>query len=126
MKEFMLLLLNKAGEKSGMPPEEHSAFVKECEVYIGQLKAEGKLLSAQPLVREGKIISGSEGKWTESPLESGKEIQVGYYSKRIPVSCTLGSFTQRSFCFNLLRLLNHITSLRLCVFARDISEVKSW
>jgi len=43
------------------------------------LKAAGKLKSAQPLVREGKMISGSKGDWTENNFTETKEVIVGYY-----------------------------------------------
>src|SRR5579862_1660573 len=79
VKEFMLLIRNQGGSKKDFSPEKHKEFVKKCETYIESLKREKKLLSAQPLVREGKIISGSEGKWNESLIDTTKEIQVGYY-----------------------------------------------
>jgi hypothetical protein len=33
--------------------------VKQCEAYIGELKGRGKLIAAQPLINEGRTISGS-------------------------------------------------------------------
>ena len=47
--------------------------------YIGNLTKDAKLKSAQPLVREGKIISGSKGAWKEGPFNETKEVIVGYY-----------------------------------------------
>jgi hypothetical protein len=79
MKEFMLLILNRGDSKRAMSAKQHTAFVKECEAYIAQLKKDGKLISAQPLVKEGKIVSGSEGSWKEISLQPNREIQVGYY-----------------------------------------------
>lgn len=52
---------------------------KKCEHYIGKLKKEGRLIAAQPLVRQGIIISGSDGVWQETPLNETHEVQVGYY-----------------------------------------------
>jgi len=40
---------------------------------------QGKLKSAQPLVREGKMISGSKGLWKETTFTESKEVIVGYY-----------------------------------------------
>jgi hypothetical protein len=37
------------------------------------------LKSAQPLVTEGKIISGSKGEWKDRPFNESKEVIVGYY-----------------------------------------------
>ena len=79
MKEFMLLIRNQIDHQSNWPAERHTEFVSKCEAYIGNLKKEGKLISAQPLVREGKIISGTKGTWNESSFNENKEVQVGYY-----------------------------------------------
>ena len=79
MPEFMLLVRNKADSQASWPPERHLAFVKQCEAYIGELKKNGKLIAAQPLIKEGRTISGSAAAWSEAPLDSGGLIQVGYY-----------------------------------------------
>jgi len=79
MKEYMLLIRNHDDHKENFPQELHKEFVQKCEVYIGNLKKEGKLIAAQPLVREGKIISGKTGDWKEEPFNETKEVQVGYY-----------------------------------------------
>jgi len=79
MKEFMLYIRNIGDQKSTLSPEQHLAFLKACEEYIGSLKQEKKLLAAQPLVRDGKMISGKEGQWKEEMIDPAKEIQVGYY-----------------------------------------------
>jgi hypothetical protein len=79
MKEFMLLIRNEIDHQATWPPEQHQQFLKECENYIGNLTKEGKLKSAQPLVREGKIISGSKDAWKEGPFNETREVIVGYY-----------------------------------------------
>ncbi len=79
MQEFMLRILNKLDHQSAWTPETHQQFLKSCESYIGDLKKEGKLISAQPLVREGKIIAGKTGSWNEIPFNEKEEVQVGYY-----------------------------------------------
>ncbi|MDP4263368.1 MAG: YciI family protein [Bacteroidota bacterium] len=79
MKEFMLLIRNEGDDKAGFSPEKHEQFVRECMVYIENLIKNGNLKSAQPLVREGKMISGSPGAWKEGPYNETKEILVGYY-----------------------------------------------
>jgi hypothetical protein len=79
MKEFMLLIRNEINHESEWSSEQRREFLKKCESYIDNLKKEGKLISAQPLVREGKIISGKKGSWTDVPFNEGKEVQVGYY-----------------------------------------------
>jgi len=61
MKEFMLLIRNEKDHQVGWSAKTHQQFLKACEYYIDDLKKQGKLKSAQPLVREGKMISGTKG-----------------------------------------------------------------
>ena len=82
MKEFMLLIRNEIDHQKGWSDDQHHRFLKSCEIYIDRLKKDGKLISAQPLVREGVIVSGSRGKWKEIPFNETKEVQVGYYHIR--------------------------------------------
>jgi hypothetical protein len=56
-----------------------SAISQSCETYIGKLMQDGKLKIAQPLLREGVIVSRSVGKWKEIPFNETKEVQIGYY-----------------------------------------------
>jgi hypothetical protein len=82
MREFMLLIRNAVDHQAEWSPQQHEQFLNKCETYIGNLKKEGKLVSAQPLVREGRIISRSEGSWKETPFNESSEVQVGYYHIR--------------------------------------------
>lgn len=79
MKEFMLIIRNLRNHDSEWSAEHREHFLKKCESYIGNLKTEGKLVAAQPLVREGKIISGKPGNWNDMPINDTADIQVGYY-----------------------------------------------
>jgi hypothetical protein len=79
MKEFMLLIRNQIDHQVEWTTEFHQSFLKKCELYITNLKNENKLISAQPLVREGTIISGTSGAWKEVPFNETREVQVGYY-----------------------------------------------
>jgi len=82
MKEFMLYIRNQGDAKAALSPDQHLAFVKKCEVYIGQLKSEDKLIAAQPIVREGFTISRNDNGWTKLAIDPSKEVQVGYYHIR--------------------------------------------
>lgn len=75
----MLLIRNTSEHTAEMSSEQHQQFLNACESYIGGLKKEGKLIAAQPLARQGAIISGTEGAWKEGPFNEAKEVQVGYY-----------------------------------------------
>ena len=79
MKEYMLLIRNEGDAKASLSADKHLAFFKQCESYIGALKTQGKLIAAQPLVREGVILSGTEEGWKEVPINPDHKVQVGYY-----------------------------------------------
>ena len=82
MKEFMLLVRNEIDHQSGWPAERHEAFVRECMAYIGDLTRREKLVSAQPMVREGVMVSGGAGAFLEGPFSATREVIVGYYHVR--------------------------------------------
>lgn len=75
----MLLVKNAGDGKAHMNTEEHAAFVKACEVYIGKLQAKKQLLAAKPLLREGVIIRKQSGNWAEEKIDLQGTVQVGYY-----------------------------------------------
>lgn len=79
MKEFMLLIRNEGDGKSGLNSEQQQQFLKSCEVYIEKLKKRGNLKSAQPMAKDGKMISGSMGAFKEGPYSDSNEMIVGYY-----------------------------------------------
>ena len=75
----MLLIRNEIDHQASWPPGQEQEFLKKCEDYIGNLTKAGKLISAQPLVREGRLVSGPKGAWKEKPFNEAKEVIVGYY-----------------------------------------------
>ncbi|HEY5125051.1 MAG TPA: YciI family protein [Ignavibacteria bacterium] len=79
MKEFMFFIRKNRNSKETLSTDQFQKFLKGCETFIGKLKNEGKLISAQPIYREGKIISGKAGSWKEAPFDEGKEILGVYY-----------------------------------------------
>ncbi len=78
-QEFMLYIRNQGDAKAGLSPYEHLNFIKQCEVYIERLKSDNKLIAAQPIVREGCIISKKNDSWINNPIDPMKEVHVGYY-----------------------------------------------
>ena len=80
----MFRVLNDATSQSDWPQERHLEFVQTCEVYIKGLQTRNQLVGAQPLARQGVIVSRSGAEWKEQPLQSTGEIQVGYYVIRAP------------------------------------------
>ena len=79
MKEFKLLIRNLNDSKESFSSDQHDKFLKSCEVYIEKLKKNGNLISAQPLIREGVMVSGKPGAFKEGPYSDTKEVIVGYY-----------------------------------------------
>ena len=79
MKEFMFYIRNEKDAKKSLTAEEHLAFIKSCESYIGDLKSKNKLIAAQPIVREGVILKKSGNNWIEKDIAADSEVQVGYY-----------------------------------------------
>jgi len=79
MKEYMLLIRNEIDQTSQLSEEKHQQFLKDCMIYIEGLLKEKKLKEAQPLVKEGIIISKSGDAWKDGPFNETKEVIVGYY-----------------------------------------------
>lgn len=79
MKEYMLLIRNEIDHQAAWSPEQQQQFLEKCRGYIESLTQQGKLISAQPLVREGKIISRPQGDWKEGVFNETSEVIVGYY-----------------------------------------------
>jgi hypothetical protein len=77
--EFMLLVRNRHDRFASFSSEKNDEFLDACKVYVEMLKKDGKLKAAQPLVREGRMISGSKGNWQDGPFAEGDEVIVGYY-----------------------------------------------
>ena len=79
MKEFMFFIRKQSDSKMTLSAERHQQLLKGCEAYIGRLKKEGKLISAQPIERAGNIISCSNNVWKDVPFNEIKEVIGGYY-----------------------------------------------
>lgn len=79
MKEFMFFIRKKNNSETTLSPEKFNQFLKSCETYIGNLKQQGKLVSAKPIAWSGKIISGKGEKWNETAYDESGEVIGGYY-----------------------------------------------
>ena len=75
----MFYIRNEKDAKKSLTEDQHLSFIKQCEVYIGKLKSENKLIAAQPIVREGVVLKKTNDGWTEKDIVTDKETQVGYY-----------------------------------------------
>jgi hypothetical protein len=79
MKEFMFFIRKQSNSAETLAHSQHQEFLKACESYIGKLKKEGKLISAQPIEWKGKIISIAIGTWKDVPFSESSEAIGGYY-----------------------------------------------
>jgi hypothetical protein len=79
MKEFMLLIRNEIDHQTTWTSPQHVEFLNKCREYIQELKDQHSLISAQPLIREGKMISRPGEQWKDGPFSESKEVIVGYY-----------------------------------------------
>jgi len=78
-KEYMFYIRNAGDAKAALSAGEHLEFVKQCEVYINQLKSKGKLIVAQPILRQGLTLRKTGDTWNQTPVDPEAEVQVGYY-----------------------------------------------
>ncbi len=78
----MFFIRKQRNSKDSLAPDVHQQFLKGCETYIGRLKAEGRLISAQPIDWQGNIISGRPGDWEGVPFDESGEVIGGYYHIR--------------------------------------------
>ncbi len=75
----MFFIRKQSNSKDTLSPEQHQKFLKGCELYIGKLKQEGKLISAQPIEWNGSILSFPGKVWNDTPYNESKEVIGGYY-----------------------------------------------
>ncbi|MBS1489773.1 MAG: hypothetical protein JSS93_04560 [Bacteroidetes bacterium] len=82
MPEYMLYIRNAGHAKAALSEADHLTFVKACELYIQKLKSDDKLIAAQPLLREGWVLSKTQTNWKQAAIDPAGEVQVGYYHIR--------------------------------------------
>lgn len=76
--EYLLLFSGKAWWNS-LSPEELQKVMDRVKTWFEHLTESGKLKAAQPLAREGAIISGRNGRVVaDGPFAESKEVIGGY------------------------------------------------
>ena len=77
--EYLLLFRGDAWYNR-ISPEELQKAMSQFKDWFERLTAEGKLKAAQPLVREGRIVSGKQGRVVaDGPFAESKEAIGGYF-----------------------------------------------
>ena len=79
MREYMFFIRKRSNSEESLSPGEHEKFLKACESYIGRLKSEKRLISAQPIEWTGNIVSSAGGGWNAVPFNESREVIGGYY-----------------------------------------------
>jgi hypothetical protein len=76
--EYLLLFRGKEWW-NGLTPEELQKTMDRIKAWFEQLTESGKLKAAQPLLREGAIVSGKTGRvLADGPYAESKEVIGGY------------------------------------------------
>ncbi len=82
MNEYMLLIRNQPSGKNELTGTKHEEFLKACERYINDLQSKKRLISAQPMAREGSYVSMKDGMFVTTEFTYTSEMIVGYYHVR--------------------------------------------
>lgn len=77
--EYMLLFRGTDWTK-GLSPEQIQQFMGRFKAWFEGLQAQGKVVAGQPLEREGKVVSGKNGRIVaDGPFAESKEAIGGYF-----------------------------------------------
>jgi hypothetical protein len=82
-KDYLLLFRGNDWEKN-LPPEELKKIVTDWYDWYQRLAAEGKCLGGLPLLDQGKLVSGKQGRTVaDGPFAESKETIAGYFHLRV-------------------------------------------
>jgi hypothetical protein len=76
--EYMLLFRGAQWDKD-LSPEELQKIMSQWNEWLERLTAQGKVKAAQPLERDGKIVSGKGRTVADGPFAESKEAIGGYF-----------------------------------------------
>lgn len=84
-KADYLLLFRGTDWDRELSPEQLQKVVSEWAAWFERLTKDGKALSGHPLQKEGKIVSGRNGRTVaDGPFAESKEAIGGYFYLRVP------------------------------------------
>jgi hypothetical protein len=80
MSEYILLFRggDSARTEDQQSPEKWQAHMQKWMQWMGELTEQGKLIGAQPLKVDGKVVAGKNKVVTDGPFVEGKEMVGGY------------------------------------------------
>ncbi len=80
-----LLLIRGTHWNHGMSPAKLQAIMTEFYTWVGKLESDGILRGAQPLMEEGKLVTGTKGhSVTDGAFAESKESIAGYFLLDVP------------------------------------------
>jgi hypothetical protein len=79
MKDFLLILRTEGSVWSDLGPDQLKQHMQQGMAYIGKLISDGKLKSASPVDKGSKLITRSNGVFTDHPFNESKEVIAGYF-----------------------------------------------
>jgi hypothetical protein len=75
-----MLLFRGTNWHQGLSPEEIQRVMGEWTSWFERLSSEGKIISARPLEKEGKFVSGKKGRVVaDGPFAESKEAVGGFF-----------------------------------------------
>ncbi|MEO6230580.1 MAG: YciI family protein [Ferruginibacter sp.] len=88
MKEYLLLFRGGDHEALQKSPEKWQEHMQKWMLWMSGLQEQGKLVGAQPLGHEGKVLKGIQKTVSDGPFMEGKEMVGGY------LACKAGNFDE--------------------------------
>jgi hypothetical protein len=83
-KSEYMLLFRGADWHKGLSPEEMQQVAGQWMAWFKSLTEEGKAIAGSPLEREGKVVSGKNGRVVaDGPFAESKEAIGGYFLLRV-------------------------------------------
>ena len=77
MQEFVLYIRKQIIDT--LTKQQQLEYLKSHELYMTELKNEGKLISTQPIEPQGTIVSRRDGNWKAVPYSESIESIGGHY-----------------------------------------------
>lgn len=74
-----MLLFKGTDWQKGLSPEEMQKVADQWMAWFKRLTDQGKAIAGNPLEREGKVISGKNGRIVDGPFAESKEAIGGYF-----------------------------------------------
>jgi len=113
MKEYLLLF--RGGDYDGQSPEDAQAHMQKWVAWMSELGTQGKFVGAQPLIKTGRVLTGTKKVISDGPFMEGKEMLGGY------LICKADSYDEAVEISKGCPILEYNTGT---VEVREIGEIK--